>query len=143
MLANFYGNSFVSLFNGEIDFTGGAVKTALLVPGHTPDLDTHNYFDDVAADEVSGTGYTQGGLILGTPSVTYNGATNLLTIDGDNAVWDPSTVSAGFALVYLDTGTDSTSPLIALLNFEGTISSNNGPFTVTWDAAGIATVTVD
>jgi hypothetical protein len=142
MIGDFYGNAFVAAFNGEIDFDSGDVKVALLEDAHTPNLDAHNYFDDVVADEVSGTGYTAGGQVLGTPSVTYNTGTNTLVLDGDNASWGSSTISAAYAVVYLDTGVDATSPLIGLVDFETIISSTDGTFSVNWDAAGIATVTV-
>jgi hypothetical protein len=143
MLANFYGNVFVAAFIGEIDFNSGNVKVMLLDNTHVPNLDTHNNVDDVVADEVVGTGYTAGGAALGTPTATYDGGTNTFKLDGDNVVWDPSTIAAAFAVIYLDTGTDSTSPLIALVEFEEVIDSTDGIFSITWDPAGICTVTVN
>lgn len=139
--AFFYGNAFISAFNAEID-VAGTVKCMLLDNTHTPAQDTHNYVDDVVADEVSGTGYTAGGPTLTTVALTYDGATNTIKLDADNVSLGGSTITARYAVIYVDTGVDATSPLIALVDFGEDVISTAGVFSITWDAAGIATVTV-
>lgn len=141
--AFFYGNAFVSAFNKEIDFGSDTIKVALLDNTHVPDQDAHNYFDDVVVDEVVGTGYTAGGATLSTPTVTYTGATNILKLDGADVSWPSSTITARYAVVYDATpATDATRPLIAYVDFGADVTSSGGTFSITWDAAGIATVTV-
>lgn len=141
--AFFYGNAFVSAFNKEIDFNTDTIKVALLTNAYTPDQDAHNYFDDVVANEVAGTGYTAGGATLGTPSITYTGGTNVFKMDGDDTSWSSSTITARYAVVYDSSpATNATRPLIAYVDFGADVSSTAGTFQITWHANGIATVTV-
>lgn len=141
--AFFYGNAFVSAFNKEIDFNTDTIKVMLLDNTHTPDQDAHNYLDDVVADEVSGTGYTAGGATLTTATLTYTAGTNVFKLDGDDVSWPSSTITARYAVVYDSSpGTDATRPLICYADFGADVSSSDGAFSITWDAAGIATVTI-
>ena len=141
--ANYYGKFFLSALNKEADLNSDTLKVMLLEPGHTPDLDGDQYVSDIVADEVTGTGYTAGGATIATPTVTYDAGTNTIKIDGGDASWPTSTIDAGFAAVYDSTpGSDATRPLILLINFDGTVSSLAGTFLVSFNAAGIATITV-
>lgn len=138
----FYGNAFVSAFNKEIDFNSDTIKVALCTSSYTPNQDTHQYFSSIT-NEVTGTGYTAGGATIGTPTITYTGATNVLMLDGNDVSWTTSTITARYAVVYDDTpATSATKPLICYVDFGADVSSTAGTFSITWDAAGIATVTV-
>lgn len=140
--AKFYGNAFVSAFNKEVDFNSDTIKAMLCTSTYTPDQDAHQYKSSVT-NEVTGTGYTAGGATIASPSITYTGATNTLKLDGGDVSWASSTITARYAVVYDDTpATDATKPLICWVDFGADVSSSNGTFSVTWDAAGIATVTV-
>lgn len=140
--AKFYGLAFQSAFNKEIDFNSDTMKVMLCTSTYTPNQDTHQYKSDVT-NEVSGTGYTAGGATLGTPTVTYTAATKVLKLDGANVSWASSTITARYAVIYDSTpATDATRPLLAYVDFGADVSSTNGTFSITWDAAGIATVTV-
>lgn len=141
--AKFYGSAFISAFNKEIDFNTDTIKVALLTSSYTPDQDAHNYFDDVVANEVTGTGYTAGGATLTSPTMTYNGTTNVFTLDAADTTWASSTITARYAVIYDATpGTNATRPLIAYVDFGENVSSSSGTLSIAWDAAGIATVTV-
>lgn len=122
----------------DVDWTGGTVKVAL-VSAYTPDQDADEFFSDVSANEVSGTGYTAGGQALTTPTATYDASTNRRVYDGDDVVWDATggELSADGAVVYSDTGTASTSPLLGHIDFEGTVTATNDTFTITWSADGV------
>lgn len=137
----FYGNAFVSAFNGLIDFDTDTIKVALCTSSYTPAQDTHDFFNDVT-NEVSGTGYTAGGATLASASITYTGGTNVLKLDGADTSWTTSTITARYAVIYKSTGTAATSPLIAYVDFGADVISSAGTLQITWDAAGIATVTV-
>ncbi len=140
--AKYYGNAFVSAFNKEIDFNSDTIKVMLCTSSYTPDQDAHNYKDDVT-NEVSGTGYSAGGATIASPSITYTGASNTLKLDGDNVTWSTSTITARYAVIYDDTpATDATKPLIAYIDFGADVSTTSGDFSITFDAAGIATVVV-
>jgi hypothetical protein len=140
--AKFYGNAFVSAFNKKIDFDSDTIKVALCTSSYTPDQDAHDFFNDIT-NEVTGTGYTAGGATLTSASITYTGASNVLKLDGDDTSWASSTITARYAIIYDATpGTAATNPLIAYVDFGADVTSTAGTFTISWDAAGIASVTV-
>jgi hypothetical protein len=140
--AKFYGLAFQSAFNKEIDFDSDTIKVMLCTSTYTPDQDTHRYKSSVT-NEVTGTGYTAGGATLTTASLTYTAGTNVLKLDGDDTSWGASTITARYAVIYDSTpATDATRPLIAYVDFGADVSSTAGIFQITWDSAGIATVTV-
>lgn len=78
---NLYGKGHANLLGGEvagdafaIDYLTDTIKAALLTNSHTPDLDAHEVFSQVSAQEVSGAGYTAGGVALGSKTITYTAA---------------------------------------------------------------------
>ena len=125
---------------------GNGIKCAIVTGSYTPDEDAHDFWDDVSANEVSGTGYTAGGNVMANGSVSApNASTGLVTVDID----DPATWSfnaSGFtdgrrSIVYLDTGTAGTSTLIGYSNDFGSDQGNgNGDFTIEVNSAGLYTM---
>lgn len=118
------------------DWDTDTIKTALLT-GYTINIDTHDFFDDVSGTEITGTGYTAGGVALASKTATYDTATDQIRLDAADSTWTTSTLSATDAVVYKSTGTASTSPLIAGIDFGGTVSTTAGTFQITYDSTGI------
>lgn len=135
---------FVPTFLDVLDATQLAVNTgsdtfkcAMITNSSTPDFDSHDHWSDLSANEVSGTGYTAGGVAL--TSVTLTGASGTITFDAADVSWTTSTISsARAAVVYDDTLTSD--PLVCLVDFGGDYSSANGTFSITWNASGIWTL---
>lgn len=143
MASKLYGQFLQQALNKEVDWDTDTIKVALLSNAYTPDQDAHNYYDDVVAHEVTGTGYTAGGLTLANKTNTYNSATNVIVLDADDVTWSSSTITARYAVVYDATpATDATKPLIGYVDFGSDQSSSNGNFTITWDSTGIVRITV-
>lgn len=140
--AKFYSMLFESLLNKEIDLDADTIKTMLCSSSYTPNQDTHRYKSDVTS-EITGTGYTAGGVSLTNITIAYNSTTNTITIDADNAQWTTATFTARYAVIY-DTSPsgDTARPLIGYVDFGADISVSAGTFTVAWDATGLGTVTV-
>lgn len=130
----------------DLSDSGTTVKAALMngtydaIADETK-RDSHEFWDDVSANEISGAGYTAGGATLANKSVTLNTSTNTVKFDADDPSWSSATLSAYGVLFYVDTGTPSTSLLISYHPFstQPTISTN-GTFTATINASGIATL---
>lgn len=142
MAAKLYGSVFAKAFNKEIDFDTDTIKVMLLTSSYTPNQDTHDYLDDVVANEVTGTGYTAGGATLANKTVTYDSATNTCILDADDTTWSSSTITARYAVIYdASPATNATRPLIGYVDFTSDQSSNAGSFTLTWDATGIVRIT--
>ncbi len=143
MASKLYGQFLQQALNKEVDWDTDTIKVALLTNSYTPDQDAHNYFDDVSTFEVTGTGYTTGGITLANKTNTYNSATNVIVLDADDVTWSSSTITARYAVVYDATpATNATKPLIGYVDFGSDQSSSNGNFTITWDATGIVRITV-
>lgn len=143
MASKLYGQFLAQALNKEVDWDTDTIKVALLSNSYTPDQDAHNYFDDVVAYEVTGTGYTAGGTTLANKTNTYNSATNTIVLDADDVTWSSSTITARYAVVYdASPATNATKPLIGYVDFGSDQSSSNGNFTITWDATGIVRITV-
>jgi hypothetical protein len=142
--AKWYGNAFVAAFNKEIDFNSDTIKISLHTSSYTPNQDTHDYADDLTNEVSSGGGYTTGGKTLASCTVAYDGASNTLKLDATDVSWTSATFTARYAVIYDDTpSTSATKPLIGYIDFGADQSPSNGTLAITFDAAGIATVTID
>jgi len=126
-------------FLGSVDWLNDTIKVALLTSSYTPQQTTHEFFSAVSTFEVTGTGYTAGGATLANKTATTS--SNVAVLNADNVTWSNSTITARYAVIYKDTGTPSTSPLLACVDFGSNYASSNGNFTIQWDATGIIRVT--
>lgn len=198
--ANIYANAFDQAFSAAINWAGDSIKMALLASSYTPNLSGHVHWSDVSASEITGTGYTAGGVALASKTHTVTAANSWSTAwaastayvqgavvrpstangflfyaeaggttgstaptwpttvgatvtDGTvtwtcvgesiiqwssaSASWSASTISAAYGVIYdAQSGTASTEPLIALINFGGTVSSTNSTYTITVPSLG-------
>jgi hypothetical protein len=143
MPSKLYQSVFAKAFNKEIDFDTDTIKVALLTSAYTPNQTAHDYYDDVVANEVTGTGYTAGGQTLASKTVTQDTANRVTILDAADVTWASSTITARYAVIYDDTpSTNATKPLLGYVDFGSDQSSSNGNFTLTWDATGIIRITV-
>lgn len=136
----FYDKVHLNRWNGgpSIDWTSDVIKVALCTSSYTPAQATHEFFSDIT-NEITGTGYTAGGKTVTTPAVAW--VSTLVKFSADNVSWPTATFTARYAIIYKDTGTAGTSPLIAYVDFGTNVSSAAGTFLITWDATGILTIT--
>ena len=133
-----YAKGFEAVFNKEVDLDTDSVKVLLATSAYTPNQSTHKYKSSVTS-EVSGTGYTAGGATLTSKTVGTSGLT--FTFDAADITWSSSTLTARYAVFYIDTGTASTSPLLCYWDFGQDEISSSGNFTLTLSSSGIFTVT--
>ena len=113
-----------AFLDGDIDWLVDTIKIALLATTHTPGLSTHDFWDDVSADQIGSS------VTLGTKTSTAGVAdaadATFLTVTG---------AECSYICIYKDTGTPSTSPLIALLDTDVTglpVTPNGGDIEVQW-----------
>ena len=99
------------------------------------DFDAYDFRDDIA-NEVTGTGYTSGG-VSATVTVgsvdTTNDRTPVTITDLTNA-WTSSTISAVGGWLYKVVGSSSTDQLVCFVDFGGTVTSTAGNYSVTFTA---------
>lgn len=134
-----YGLALQSMVNGEIDFDTATVKALLTTSAYVPDQDTHRYKSSVT-NEVTGTGYTAGGLTVTGKTVTYTAATNTLALDCADPSWPSSTITARYLVFYVDTGTAGSSPLLCYVDFGADVTSSGSAFTYQVPTTGILTL---
>ncbi|HOA16010.1 MAG TPA: hypothetical protein PLT03_03680 [Bacillota bacterium] len=140
-----YGNFALHLAKGRVNWlqTGGStVKCALMKNTYTPNQDTQLAWSDISTHEVTGAGYTAGGVTLTKYDASYNASTNTMTMDALDAEWTALTLTARYAVVYVSGGTSSDSWLIAYTDFGVDKSPDGEPLKVIFNTAGIVTVTV-
>ena len=127
---------------GDLSNAGVVVKCLLMTSSASISQENWETLTDVNNDthEVSGDGYNAGGVEATIKSVTES--TKVTTFDAADVTWTSSTLTARFEVLYLSTGTASTSYLIGYADFGEDKSSSSGDFTVSWNASGILTLTV-
>jgi hypothetical protein len=113
-------------------------KGMLMLDAYTQNFDTHDFRDDLTANEATGTGYTAGGATITATEVTI--ASGVLTWDHADVSWASSTIANAMALVdYFNVGSAATDQLICLSDFVTAVSTSNGTLLVTLAATGMFT----
>ena len=121
------------LLGGIHDLDTDVIKLALIknTPTGTYGAATTNYNEVTASsDEASGTGYTAGGQILDSATITLSGSTAF--VDFADEVIVTATVSADGCIIY---NSSKSNRAIAVIDFGGTKTSTNGDFTIQFPAA--------
>ena len=119
-----------TLTGSPVDFDTDTIKLALIDDTLAPDEAVHDNWDDLAANEVSGTGYTAGGETL-TITVDQTGA--VMTVDSGDTTWavDLGGFSdARYAVWYKVGGSDATSPIIGHMDMGSDKGNAAGPLTL-------------
>lgn len=105
---------------------------------YTPDFNLHDFRDDVT-NEVTGTGYTAGGVAVTATEITL--ATGVLTFDAADTVYPTVTITDAMGgVIYLTVGTAATDMLVLLQDFVTAASATAADFTIQHAAAGIFTL---
>lgn len=120
------------------------MQVALTASGYTPNIDTHDFFDDVT-NELSGTGYTAGGEDLAVQTAAEDDTDDEAVFDANDLTWsglDAGTIDA--LVIYHNTaGAASTDPLLAYIDTATNLPlvTNGGDVTIAWAAEGILNLT--
>jgi hypothetical protein len=113
-------------------------KVLMVTDSYTPNFDTHDFRDDIT-NEVTGTGYTAGGIAYTGTEITLSGG--LLTYDCADPSWANSTIANAMAGVfYFNVGSAGTDQLILLSDFVTAASTTAGTFSIQIHASGLATI---
>ena len=122
---------------GLHDLDTDTIKIALYTSSATLNATTTAY---ATTNEVSGAGYTAGGVTLANASVINNSTSGCF--DSDDPSWTSATFTARGALIYNDTESDLA---IAVLDFGGDFSVAGGTFRIVFPAqtANTAIVRID
>lgn len=147
-----YGKAYANLLGGEtsgessaVDFLSDTIKMALTTSAYTPNRDTHEFFSDIT-NEITGTGYTAGGVALASKTITYTAADSWATARANStayAVGDVVRPSTGNGHLYrcIVAGTShSSAPTWPTVSGQ-TVAEGSG--TVVWAEIGSGIVVID
>lgn len=121
------------LLGGTHDLDTHSIKLALIkaTPTGTYGAATTNYSDVTGnSDEATGTGYTAGGQVLDSVTISTDGTTAIVDIADE--VFTSSTISADGCIIY---NASASNAAIAVIDFGGTQTSTNGDYTIQFPVA--------
>lgn len=129
MASLIYNSCLDDMARGAIDFDTDTFKVMLVTSSYTPNKDTHDRRDDVT-NEVSGTGYTAGG-VTSACTVTKDTANDKVTLSFAAVSWASSTITARAAVIYKSRGgAASADELVAYNDFGSDVSSTGATFSI-------------
>lgn len=133
MASGIYNRFKANLMNKVVDMEADVIGVMLLDNSHSFTA-TDDVIGDINTNEVSGTGYVQGGDTLNSKAVTEAATTKF---DADDIVWSTATLTAYHAVIYDST---ANSNLICSIDFGGAQTVTAADLTIEWDANGIITL---
>lgn len=160
--SGFFTTNFIT-FNSvaQTPATGGSLilathKISLWVVGITPNFDdtlANSRYGagqfTAGANEVSGTGWSAGGVLLSAaaagatstaPTLTVSPAETVMWDMGDVSVASTTLTNARCAMIYADAITaPNADPAIILIDFAAGFSTSNGTLGIQWSATGVGT----
>lgn len=137
-----YGKAVLALGTGGFNLSSDTLKCMITTASYTPNIDTHDFRDDVT-NEVSGAGYSTGGATLTTVTWTYDSANNRAVLAADALTWSTVTFTSGrYAVIYKSTGDAATDRLLSYIDFGADQSPASANFTLDWTANGVFRVSI-
>jgi hypothetical protein len=125
-----YDSFLADVFSGAAN-TSHSYKALLTTSSYTEDRGAHSKRSSVT-NEVSGTGYSAGGVAV-TLTASLNTSTHKLTLSIGSATWSSSTITARKLVVYKTTGTAANDNLVCCVdNGTDLVSSSS---TMQWNAS--------
>lgn len=108
----------------------------LISDSATPNFDTMDFWNDLSANEVTGTNWAAGGVALTGTELTIS--SGVLVFDAtDVSVASTTITSAMAAVLRTNVGSAATDQLVLLSDFVNPVSTSNGTFAINWAATGI------
>jgi hypothetical protein len=124
-------------FTANNNLSAGTVKVALVDTGVYTYNSADQFYDASTGSDVQSA-------TVGTPQTLGSKTFTNGTFDAADVTFTAVTGSSVEALViYIDTGTPTTSPLVAYIDTSVTglpVTPNGGDITITWNASGIFTL---
>jgi len=109
---------------------------ALISDSATPNFDTMEYWEDLVANEVTGTGWSAGGVALTGTELTVS--SGVLVFDASDISVPNTTIEDAMAAVLrTNSGGNDQDQLVLLSDFVNPVSTSNGTFGIAWHANGI------
>jgi hypothetical protein len=138
-MAGFYSKGLeiaVKAVTGQTAAPTGTLKGAFMATGYTQDKEAHQFYSDVSSSVASGTTVRT----IASLDVRVDTANNRIEIDFADPTETPVTASTNQFLIYMDTGTASTAPLIVCATLANTAGPVDGTLTLVVNAEGFGAI---
>lgn len=116
-----------------VNWLTDTIKVGLLTPSYPVSQDTHQFWSDVQANEISGTGYVSGGTTLTGRAIGAVIPPHTVPLLASATNWPNASFTAHYAVIYKDTGNANQSPLMGWVDFGSDQSVSAGTFIIQWD----------
>lgn len=122
-----YASFLLGLGKGVFNLAADPLRVCLVGSSYLPNMTTHANLSDVfdIVEEAEPMPIT-------SVALTYSSTTFSVTATADDVVWPAATFSATYAVIYKDTSTAATSPLIGYINFGGDRDYDSEDFTLSF-----------
>lgn len=125
------------MLNGDIDPIADTIKI-MACNQFTVNVATQDFINSVSSNQITATGYTAGGLTLTSKVITRDNTDNRVYFDFANPTWTiTGTMTAQTFVIYKDTGTPATSPIIAIIDTGAPQSRTDADFVLQLNTKGI------
>lgn len=130
MASLIYNSAVDDMARGAIDFDTDTFKAMLVTSSYTPNKDTDDKRNDIA-HEVTGTGYTAGGVTLAC-TVAKDTGNDRVTLTFAAHSWATSTITGarGEVIYKFRGGSSSADELVYYNDFGADVSTTGGTFSV-------------
>ncbi len=130
MASNIFNSALRDEAIGSIDYDTDTFYAMLVTSTYAPNKDTHTKRSDVT-NEVTGTGYTAGGIAVTATVAAVDTANDRVVITFASHNWPTSTITARGEVIYKRRGgASSADELVYYNDFGSDVSSTAGTFTV-------------
>jgi len=138
-----YGNALLNAMKGLISWQSTNIKAIALTSSHTPNQDSHDFLDDIIADECTGDGYTSGGVVVSNPSPSYDSSNNIVKLDCDDIIFPGVYITARYIALYDNrVAGNSNKPLIGYIDIGEDLETLGGDLKLIIDDNGILKGTI-
>lgn len=143
-MAQWFRQALLKTMNKEVDWDSDSIVLTLHTSSYTPNLDTHDYVNDLTNELSTANGYTSGGATLGSKTLTYTAADSWATTAAISTAYTvdrvvrPSTGN-GFLYRCVVAGTSGGSAPTWPTVIGQTVTDG----TVTWECAGRGIIVFD
>ncbi len=126
-----YTNTVVLLGTAGLDFTTDTFNVLLADSSYAIDPETDTFLDDLTG-EISDAGYTAGGETLTGVSWTFDSGDAQGVFAADEVEWASIDTDVRYAVVYKDTGSSATSPLVLWIDLGVDENPGGALFRLVW-----------
>ena len=126
----------IKAVTGDTAAPTGTLRGAFMATTYTQNSETHQFWSDISSSIAAGTTIRT----IASLDIRVDTANNRIEIDFADPTETPVTASTNQFMLYMDTGTASTSPLIVCSALANTAGPVDGTLTLEVNAEGLGAI---